>query len=73
VSTDDAIKLAVVILTSLTTAIGVIFKKVMDNCDACQQELNRYRTANDEALAAYRKRDEELWRFGNPSSDRRMP
>lgn len=62
-SGEDLWKLALLILAP-GGALGFVFTRLMTNCDQCCKERDEYRKANDEALAAYRKRDEELavWR-----------
>lgn len=62
-SGDDIWKLTLLILAP-GGALGLIFTRLMSNCDQCCRERDEYRKANDDALAAYRKRDEELaaWR-----------
>jgi hypothetical protein len=58
-SSDDIWKLALLIIGP-TGALAFIFNRLMASCDQCCKERDEYRKVNDTALAAYRKRDEEL-------------
>lgn len=63
-TTEDLLKI-VLALIGTGGPIGVLFAAYKSGCDKCCAERDKYREANDAALAAYRARDEELalWRL----------
>lgn len=59
-SSDDLLKI-VALLFGGGGPIAALFLAYKAGCDQCCRERDEYRKANDAALTALRKRDEELY------------